>query len=363
MWNATLSSPPLKMMTTWFILLGALGATDSAPSSFDPAQALRTPDDSELDTEADRQEIESAVEDAEDPLETAQAHLALANWWLSVEAARPATRWILDMEDEADRRSIADAGRNGNEQLAKARDAMKQAAKARTADEKQRSRELRQAADTLDAFAEIFRHAELPAESEADRETWRKAGRGLAVARESRNTEVASAALLWQAFALEQAGRRDRALESLPDTLAKPDHLPYGLMSRLLRCRLMAEAGQTAAATTLLARLDPQIKDWMTNQRQERNKARRLIGLVQYQVVTRWMSQLKSATQPAAAEPLQSILDAVERSFSEVKNPEVYYMDTAIPLGIAPAKPETPSPATQTAPEEAGLTITWPVRA
>jgi len=110
-------------------------------------------------------------------------------------------------------------------------------------------------------------------------------------------------------------------LEALPDAMAKPEHLPYSLMSRLLRCRMIAEAGQPAAATSLLGRMGDELKDWMSNQGQERNNARRLVGLVQYRVVARWMEQLKSATQPAstdAARVLEPLLDSVRAALQDL---------------------------------------------
>jgi hypothetical protein len=208
---------------------------------------------------------------------------------------------------------------------------------------------LLQSADTLASFGEIFERAELGTESKADREEWRKAGRALAVSREAEDKSVAAAALLWQTFAFEQAGRRDRALEALPDALAKPEHLPWSLMSRLLRCRMMAEAGQAPAAVVLLSRMEAQLNSWVPNQNQDRNKARRLVGLVQYQIVTRWIEQSNATTQPASAEHLTTLLRDVERGFAEVKNPEVYYMATAVPPSIVPDLKPTPSTATPNA--------------
>jgi hypothetical protein len=216
---------------------------------------------------------------------------------------------------------------------------------------KKQRRELMTAAETLESFAEILQRAELGNKAEPDQENWRKAGRGLAIARESGSDEVAAAALLWQAFAFEQAGKRDRALDALPDALAKVEHLPYELMNRLLRCRLMAEAGQVPAAVSLLSRMDAQLKSWMSNQNQERNKGRRLIGLVQHRIVTNWMENLKASTKPAGAETgdaLRPILNEIETHFSEVKEPQVYCMSTAIPLGIV-AAPKLSVTATSTA--------------
>lgn len=279
-------------------------------------------------------ELTDALDAAAEPLERAHAHLALANWWVSTAPARPATRWLVSMEDASDRQALVDAATQARQHLEQVRALLKEDAEARPDEAKDRRRRLKSAADTIQPFAEIFHNADRTGDTEADREAWHKASRGLAVARESEDKQVAAAALLWQAFAFNKSGRRDRALEALPEALAKPEHLPYSFMSRVLRCRLMAEAGQTSAAVFLLSRMDAELKKWMTGQ--NRNRARRLVGLVQYEIVTNWMSELKSATQPFAPDQFDSLLGDIEASFTQVKNPQVYYMPTAVPPDIAP---------------------------
>lgn len=311
-------------------------------STFDPTAAVRGPLD-EAPDDADREPLEAALEQATGGLDQGHAHLALAQWWVAVKSARPATRWLVGLETTGDREAIAVAAETAAKHLKEARTLLDDEASFAGDDAKERRQTLLRSADTLEAFVEIFQQARLGNESQADRETWRKAGRGLALAREADDKAVAAAALLWQAFAFEQAGRRDRALEALPDALARPEHLPYSFMSRLVRCRMMARAGQVPAAVVLLSRIDAQLRTWMTNRNQDRNKARRLVGLVQYHIIQQWNGQMEDA---ASGAPLAELLAGVEKSFAEVKTPEVYHMATALPAGVIPRfEPPARTPA------------------
>lgn len=331
-------------------------AADAAPTSFDPLQAVRVGTPGKTDAGQARQERDRLVEQAKAPLDEAQARLGLANWLLAVAPAESATRWLLGMQDADDLRTIARAGREAADQIARARKLLE--ASGEDQDGK-RQQGLNEAAGTLEAFAAIFERAESGAQTEAEQEAWRKAGRQLATARESKQAPVAAAALLWQAFSFNLAGRRERALEALPDALAAAEHLPYSLMSRLLRCRMIAEDGRQAAATVLLGEMQEQLKTWMTNQNQERNNARRLVGALQYRILTDWMKKLETATQPASADRakmLEPLLESIRRGFSEVKEPGVYYMETAIPLGIAPEMESKPAEEKSTGPADTPAT-------
>ncbi|MBI4581388.1 MAG: hypothetical protein HY718_16925 [Planctomycetes bacterium] len=337
--------------TAWIglgLLLAALATEvraandERASGAIDWERVLADPGDLQKQNDADRRSLEARLDEARDGLAKARAHLALANWWVAVPTARPATRWLLKLETATDRRSIAKAARAAEEQVDHARAILERAPSTgpEQADTKQQRRDLLQSADTIAAFAAVLHEADLEPSDAAAKEKWRKAGRGLAVARESSDADTAAAALLWQAFALNEGGNPERALEALPAVLAKPEHMPYDLMSRLLRCRLIAEAGESAAATTLLSRVDATLRTWMDNQNQERNNARRLVGLVQRRIVEQWIDRLRASTQPAAASLLEPLLKHVDRNFADVKTPNVYYMATAMPLKVK--TPEVP---------------------
>ena len=321
---------------------------DSAP--FDWNTVLADPEDTASRLAAERQKIETQTAALDAPLSKAQGQLALANWWLGVATARPATRWLLGADTDADRKSIARAAEKASSSIEIARTLLSsQAAQSKDAGQKETRNRLEQSADNLAVFAVLFEVADQDPKAETTREAWRKAARKLAVAREAEDSQLAAAAQLWQAFALTRAGNRERALEILPDALAKPDRLPYDLMSRLLRCRMLADAGQFAVATSLLSRMETMLKAWLTKQPQDRNTVRRLLSFVQYRVVTQWAGQLRTSSRPTAAAPLAPVLKSIDDDFNEVKAPAIYYLPTAVPTLVtvpsSAAKPTT-TPAT-----------------
>lgn len=344
------------------LLQAARAAENLSSAAFDPGEAFRT-HQQRVETGDPRPDLERAIQAAKDPLEEARARLELANWWAAVSMTGPATRWLLGMQNQADLQDIAEAAREAGSQLGNARDLLDAAgATSRPESRDDQSSEDRrqaliQAADTLAGFVEIFEQAESKislANGDPDRtrrNRWRTAGRRLAIARESEDPQLAAAALLWQSFAFEQGGRRDRALEALPNALVKPEHLPYSLMCRIVRCRMLAEDGRNSAAMVLLSRMEPLLKEWISRQTQDRHQVRRLIGLVQYRVAQQWLKGLELPARSAVAEQLRPILDKVEGNFTEVKNPEVYVMPTTIPPHIIPSRPvmeaEPDSPGTQ----------------
>lgn len=352
----------LAVLTGLAMLQAAGAAETSSVAPFDPGKVFRT-HQRRFEAAAPRPDLERALQAAKDPLEEAHARLETANWWAAVSMTGPATRWLLGMQNRADLDTIAEAAREAESQLEKARALLEAAVATSQAESRDnqsnadRRQTLIQAADTLAGFVEIFKQAEAESGSangdpeRARRNRWRSAGRRLAIARESEDPQLAAAALLWQSFAFEQGGRRDRALEALPDALVKPEHFPYSLMCRIVRCRMLAEDGQNPAAMVLLSRMEPLLKEWMSRQTEERNRVRRLIGLVQYQVAQQWLKGLKPPTRSAVAEQLQPILEKVERSFTEVGNPEVYVMPNTVPPDIIPPRPvaaqEPDSPGTQ----------------
>lgn len=328
---------------SWLLTLAAVGIpafsvsgnaeTQSGRVSFDWNKVLADSPELADRLAGERKRLESQIEKAGDSTATAQAQLALANWWLAVPTARPATRWLIGAETASDRKTMVEAGEESTRLIEAALATLAEPSTTTPTDEikKTRSR-LEQSADTLASFAAIFKLAELKAAEESTQRAWRKAGSGLAIVRESDDAELAAAAQLWQAFAHTQAGNLERALDTLPDALLKPEHLPYDLMGRLLRCRLLAEADRYSAATALPSRMEAVVKDWVPSQ--DRNNTRRLIAFVQYHIVRDWIDKLRSSTRPAAVETLEPILAGIDADFSDLKSPSIYYMTTAVPVKV-----------------------------
>ena len=85
----------------------------------------------------------------EGPLQQAKIHVALANWLLAIPAAKPATRWLLDMEQPEDLHKIAWTGQEAGKHLQKA-SALLSPLKTDPAGESQKR--LQSAIETLEPF-------------------------------------------------------------------------------------------------------------------------------------------------------------------------------------------------------------------
>lgn len=330
------------VLTAWAVV-GAAAFARAAEFGF--STVLSDAPDVQADVQAREAELTGHLDRVRGGLPEAEVRVALANWYVAEPAARPATRLLLGLETTDDRRAIVAAAEKASEHIERARQLLEEV-EPQADEDKRLKRRLLQMSDTVAAFVELFGAVRLgPDTDEATAETWRKAGRGLAVARESLEPQVAAAAQLWQAYALDRAGRRERALEVLAPALAKPEELPYDLLSRLLRMRLVADSGEYAAAVGLLARMEWALNDWMDNRDQRRNNARRLVGLLRHKIVTTWLRHLRDAEQVEAAAHLEPMLAEIERGFAEIKQPDLYYMPTAVPLIVTMPAGSGPNPA------------------
>ena len=109
--------------------------------------------------------------------------------------------------------------------------------------------------------------------------------------------------MLWQSFAWECAGRRERATVSLPSALVRPAQPDFDFLSRLLRCRLVAEDGLHTAAFALAIRVRGSCDQWFAKEPPEQLAARRrLAAVVQYRIGRPWLEQLRKSSSQAAAD-------------------------------------------------------------
>ncbi len=291
---------------------------------------------------------------ADTPLDQAAAHLAIANWLLSVPTARPATRWLIGVEQAADLRAMAASAGAAQRHLARARSLLRADESAGDA-EKKRQIQLQQAAAVLDPLAALFAAADPQVDPEQRRKAYGNAALSLAVLRESDDSNVAACALLWQSFGWELAGRRKRALLSLPEVLAQPEHSPYDFLCRLLRCRIITDAGQHAAATTLAIHMQILCPQWFPEAPPGEVEARRLlIALLQCRAGQAWLSQLKASDSPAAAARLEAMLATVQEALvSGGKRQNVYHLEQAVPIIAEPPVVRRSVPSTVPAPATA----------
>jgi hypothetical protein len=275
-------------------------------------------------------------------MDQAQAQLALANWALAVPTAKPATRWLMGFPATGDAAKLNDAVQLAETNLEKARALLKPEA----SEVKERRRTLRASVATLEAFAKFFA-ALAHCRPKTTCDPCGEAALGLAVARESENADIAAAALLWQSLGWELAGRRERALTSLPNALAAPDQLPYDFLSRLLRCRLLAEDGKKSAAIALAIRIQALCDKWFVRQEGPGlEEKRRLVAVLQYQFIREWIGQLDAGDKNIATK-LEARLSDVRKHLVDEDSPlTVYYLETSIPILVQTPKSQLRSPAT-----------------
>ncbi len=352
-----------------FLVLGAAtaeGAPTEAKSGAGQPPALDLPallaDPAGVVRGRDRLErMGEVLAAARTPLEQASVELAMANWLLAVPTASPATRWLVGLPQRDDLERIHESARDAQEHLARARKLLGPD----EAEPKERWRELRSAASVLEAFAKVMFSCADQDDSPTYRDGCESAAVGLGSARESEKQPIAAAAMMWQAQAFALARRTERTLSILPEALARPDRLPYDFMSRVLRCRVLAETGEPAAAIALAMRMGAICDDWFPQQDQEAVQARRrLVGIVQARVTRDWLARL--AASPEAAEPLARTLDPLQKSlFPEGKTNPVYHLETALPILIEapPLRIEEPAAPRDGARRDGDSAPTRPSRA
>ncbi len=350
-----------SMITFFALLLGAWPAawfeargqqnstTKAARPELDPLEMFA---DSEMPQEQQeaRRKLEGLLKAAVEPLDKATAHAAMANWLLAIPAAAPATRWVLGLDRPEDRQILAESAEDARRHLSEARSLLK-ADEGEDNIEKARRKRLSSSLTNLNGFALVFLAAGVKGTDAARREAFSEAAAELSVARESEKADLASAATLWQVTAWTQIGRRERALRALPEVLARPE-AAHDFLSRLLRCRILADEGQYSAALALCTQIRTRIEDWFPREPAARQQAReRLVGLLQMRIGQVWMQKL--STQPAEAELLKGILVSLRQSLFPPgdKLPEIYTLERAIPILVE--APEVKAPGTAPAEEPA----------
>jgi len=220
---------------------------------------------------------------------------------------------------------------------------------------------LEASAENLEPFVALFTAAaDKSSDAKADQTAWSRIARGLAVTRESTDSEVAACAAMWQAFAWMKAGRPERARTVLPEVLYRPEVSTYGFLARLLKCSAIADAGQYAAATTLTIQLRQVSSTWFKAEGDNAIAARRkLAAVLQYRIGHDWLQRLRE--DKAAAEPLSASLIQLQqsefggdKSADSNKNVRIgpFLLETAIPMMAKPPRMVSTRPFAGT--QEAG---------
>ncbi len=358
-----------KLKNTWrklvVVLICLAPATGEAVTTSQPAETMPAscsstkPASAAAHLKIDRN-MWAACRQLESPLQRSAAHLSAANWLLAVPPAEPATRWVLDMRSARDVQQIAEAGQLANQHLRQARKALKLARKKQTSrDEKRRRYELEIILDTLQPFADVWNSAFLKPQEKAYKDAFQQAAYDLAISREAEQAIMADAAMLWQAFCWKQIGQQEQALRILPEALAKPEFPEYGLLSRLIRCQLLAQRDQNAAALALAIRIGEVCKEWWSDleNTKQATQARATAIRVQIGIAQKWLKQLQQENSPQAKD-IQEILNVLQERSQTLDTDEMFTLTQAIPIIIQHAAidkaiaGEVPAlkPATRTAP-------------
>lgn len=332
--------PFLPALFAGFAFASESPATTRASVSVQDALA----DSPHLPERAARQKVlvDKALAAATRSIDRAAAQLSLANHLIALPPSGAATRWILDVAAPEDRQLLTKQAESARQALQRASDALKEADEA----DKERRQELRVAADVLAGFTSIFELPSRSGEGEEFRKACSEAALELASARESDDPAIAAAALLWQSFAWELAGRRDRALATLPDAMARPREGSYDFLARLLRCRLVAANGEHAAAIGLLIRVRALCEKWFASEGAESISARqRLTMLEQLRVTSAWLDKLRGS-RPGVVEPLEKMRDELAGRLGEQNPRPVYLLPMAVPQIVEAPDIETEPAAT-----------------
>ncbi|UCD28105.1 MAG: hypothetical protein JSV03_13570 [Planctomycetota bacterium] len=285
--------------------------------------------------------LQWALDAADKPTASITAHLAMANWLLAVPTSGPARRWLIGVEKSTDQGVIGVLAEEALTHISEARSLFDAEADL----SKERQQALADTIENLDLFAKLFMALGSPGEGYEYRSACSRAALDLSVIREADDKALASCALLWQSFALELGGRRERALISLPEALKRPEQWPYDFMCRLLRCRILADAGRYAAATAMTIRMQGLCRKWLESKNEDAESCRRLVSLLQYRIGRLWMKQLN----PSDAAHMEDLLVRLLNELLEGDGQKsIYRLEYTVPIIVQP--PDLIAPSLSTAP-------------
>jgi hypothetical protein len=323
----------------------------SAPAGeLNLSACLADPPEFAKQLEAELAELDKAVDGAGTPLDQATAHLATTNWLIAVPTARPAIRWLVGLDQPTDLQTISARADQARHHIEKARAALKSAGDLKDA-ARRKAADLRLAADSLEPFVNLFGAAAPGADTAKRRSAFSEAALSLAIGRESDKPDLSACALLWQSFAWECAGRRERATVSLPSALVRPTQPDFDFFSRLLKCRLAAEDGLHTSAFALATRVRGSCDLWFSKEPPEQVAARRrLAAVVQYRIGRAWLEQLRKANSQAAATDLDAMLTSLRDVLYDKGRPgPAYVPENIVPILVKPPSVSAGAPPTTSA--------------
>jgi hypothetical protein len=347
---------------TWLLAIWMSLASPAASQTTPTAQPAPTVDVCSLRQSAAGQKrfeenldhLVQSLARATKPTNRAQAHLAIANAWLAGPTTHAATACLLGLDAPEDRARLNHAGTQAAKHLEKARALIADRGKPSTRntatrqtptpspEDQTHAQELQDSANRIESFVTLWRAFQRDTDPKARREPWIQAARALARLRESPEKTVAACARCWQAFAWGRAGRIDRAMRVLPPATQPPKTDPYDFFSRLLRCRLLADQEQFAAAAALLIQIRASCDRWYDGQNASALSAKRTLMLcLENQLIANRLTQVRTAGRHETTDLLdqwqRDIQTRLRASFQNAAH-KVYVPERLIPLLIdAPA--------------------------
>lgn len=299
-------------------------------------------------------EFQQQAADSDDPQRKAGFLLAAANLILAEQLEPACTRRFFQLDpppQKDDPLAVAPALARSEVLIAEAEASLRPPAEHDAADEdapttEPRGHELHRTVETLKAFAQALR-AYLTAEADADpARTARRAASGLSVLLEDDNPQVAAAAAFWQACLRAADPDPTPALAVLDPAVIDPppDSLRFGFFSRLLRCRVLAAGGGSAAALALLLQVEERANDWFKAEA-ERADAVRACAWLRLRILQDWHDRLDSSAQVDERTWCSSQMETLRaQRFSNARSATLMRLSQAIPIIARPPGPIARTP-------------------
>ncbi len=297
---------------------------------------------------ADRVEelVEIAGQKAK-PAERAGRLLAAANLILARQLEPHCTRALLRIPEDSAKNSataLSEWFNRIDELIQQAGDTIAtiRAAERPTGDESvpDESADLKRELDTLRAFANSQRAYLMDREDPDSASSKRRAASELAPLLEDSDKRIASASRMWQAALRAEENDPSAALFILEPALADPmpEAMPYAFYSRLIRARLIARRGGSAAGVALLSLIEERADGWFTDPTR-RADATRACAYERLRIVRDWYDRLSPVNE--SDERAWCIAESQrvhDRYFSSVRT--VLRLDPAIPDMATPPPAE-----------------------
>lgn len=245
--------------------------------------------------------------------EKIEGRLAYANWILARRTEPFASRVLLGIDTDEDRKQLAALGDAAQKQLDAALELLDNYEPADAGEPADLPDKWESTHETLSGFAAAL--SALGAPQDASGKSKRRSASVLVSTNvDDPRIQVGVYARLWSAMLLLEAGRADRSVSALSPALAPPlDPLP-DFFARWLRVRAALEAagpedvGKFAVASSLLYELEEGIGDWFVKDEQV-SAAEHTLAFLRSRVNDQWTAAMQAKGQKAAAKVTEHLAE------------------------------------------------------